>query len=84
MGQNNYLPLIHWVIDRTNINESKEITNNDLKRRFLKEFPQYESNSEQLSWYMGILLRLVYGNELKQSKTTQGTLYNVEIKEREA
>ena len=84
MGQSNYLPLIYWVIDRTNINESKEITNNDLKMCFLKEFPQYESNSRQLSWYMGILLRLVYGNELKQSNTTQGTLYNVEIKEREA
>lgn len=74
----NYLSLIYFLIDNTKINNDKHTSNNEIKERFFKKYPEYRSVSNLISGKIGFLLNLIYGNELTKVKESSSVVYNIE------
>lgn len=69
--------LTYWLYENTKLSNNSTISNKELTNSFLKEVPK---NLTNINWYIGGILKLLYGEELIKQRTKEGTTYNLCIK----
>ena len=73
----NFKILTYWLYENTKLSNNSTISNKELTNSFLKECPK---NSTNINWYIGGILKLLYGEELIKQRTKEGITYNLCIK----
>lgn len=69
--------LTYWLYENTKLSNNCTISNKELTNSFLKEVPK---NLTNINWYIGGILKLLYGDELIKQRTKDGITYNLCIK----
>lgn len=69
--------LTYWLYENTKLSNNCTISNKELTNSFLKEVPK---NLTNINWYIGGILKLLYGEELIKQRTKEGITYNLCIK----
>lgn len=69
--------LTYWLYENTKLSNNSTISNKELTNSFLKEVPK---NLTNINWYIGGILKLLYGDELIKQRTKEGITYNLCIK----
>lgn len=73
----NFKILTYWLYENTELSNNSSISNKELTNSFLKEVPK---NLTNINWYIGGILKLLYGEELIRQRTKEGITYNLCIK----
>lgn len=73
----NFKILTYWLYENTKLSNNSTISNKELTNSFLKEVPK---NLTNINWYIGGILKLLYGEELIKQRTKEGITYNLCIK----
>lgn len=73
----NFKILTYWLYENTKLSNNSTISNKELTNSFLKEGSK---NLTNISWYIGGILKLLYGEELIRQRTKEGITYNLCIK----
>lgn len=73
----NFKILTYWLYENTKLSNNSTISNKELTNSFLKEGPK---NLTNINWYIGGILKLLYGEELIRQRTKEGITYNLCIK----
>lgn len=69
--------LTYWLYENTKLSNNSSISNKELTNYFKKEFPK---NLTNIQLYIGLILNLMYGEELIKQRTKEGITYNLCIK----
>lgn len=73
----NFKILTYWLYENTKLSNNSTISNKELTNSFLKEGSK---NLTNINWYIGGILKLLYGEELIRQRTKEGITYNLCIK----
>ena len=81
---NYYLVLFKWIITNTSLTTDKTMTNNEIKNRFFKEYPETKNVlNSQIGLLIGYCLKIVYGSDLlKESGGGRNLKYNIIVVEK--
>lgn len=73
----NFKLLTYWLYENTELSNNNTISNKELTNSFKKEFPK---NLTNIHLYIGLILNLIYEEELIKQRTKEGITYNLCIK----
>lgn len=76
-----YYSLFFWLYARTRINNEIMTSNNELKKEFLKDFPNYNINNDNnyINSKIGKCINLIYGFDINRTIIKSKTYYNLEL-----
>lgn len=64
----NYKSLICWLMNNTRINNDCSITNRELVKSFLIDYPEFKLYNNRLSFKVGQIINLLYGDDLSAER----------------